>query len=42
MSYTWDPVKAANNLKKHGIGFADAVGVLEDELALVRADVADY
>lgn len=42
MSYIWDPVKAANNLKKHGIGFADAVGVLEDELALVREDVVDY
>ena len=42
VSYVWDPDKAANNLKKHGVEFADAVGVLEDELALVREDVADY
>jgi len=42
MSYVWDPDKAANNLKKHGVEFADAVGVLEDELALVREDIADY
>ena len=42
MSYVWDPDKATNNLKKHGVEFADAVGVLEDELALVREDVADY
>ena len=34
MSYQWDSEKAASNLKKHGIDFADAVGVLEDEWAL--------
>jgi uncharacterized DUF497 family protein len=34
MSYQWDPNKAAINLEKHGIDFADAVGVLEDEWAL--------
>lgn len=34
MNYQWDPKKAASNLKKHGIDFADAVGVLEDEWAL--------
>lgn len=42
MSYVWHPDKAANNLKKHGVEFADAVGVLEDELALLREDVAAY
>lgn len=30
----WDPDKAAGNLRKHGIDFADAVTVLSDELAL--------
>jgi len=34
MSYQWDPKKAASNLKKHGIDFADAVGVFEDDWAM--------
>ena len=34
MDYQWNPEKAASNLGKHGIDFADAVGVLEDEWAL--------
>lgn len=34
MSYQWDPRKAASNLEKHGMDFADAVGVFEDEWAL--------
>ncbi len=42
VSYVWDPDKTANNLRKHGVEFADAVGVLEDERALMREDVADY
>jgi len=42
MNYIWDPDKAASNLKKHGVEFADAVGVLEDELALVHEDADDY
>ena len=40
MSYEWDPQKAAINLRKHGIDFADAVNALEDELALTLED--DY
>jgi uncharacterized protein len=32
--YQWDPQKAASNLEKHGVDFADAVGVLEDLFAL--------
>ena|ERR1051325_3761895 len=32
--YEWDPKKAASNLRKHKIDFADAVAVLEDEYAL--------
>ncbi len=34
MDYQWDPEKADLNNKKHGIDFADAVGVFEDEWAL--------
>ena len=29
----WDPRKAAANLKKHGVDFADAATVLHDEQA---------
>ena len=32
--YEWDPRKAADNLRKHGVDFADAVVALEDPLAL--------
>jgi uncharacterized DUF497 family protein len=34
MSYQWDSQKAAANWEKHGVDFADAVGVFEDEWAL--------
>jgi uncharacterized DUF497 family protein len=34
MEYQWDKNKAKLNLKKHGIDFADAVGIFEDEWAL--------
>jgi uncharacterized DUF497 family protein len=34
----WDSSKAASNLEKHGIDFADAATVLEDDLALTRED----
>ena len=34
MDYQWDPEKAELNFKKHGIDFADAVGVFEDEWTL--------
>ncbi len=34
MSFQWDADKAWANLEKHGVDFADAVGVLEDEWAL--------
>jgi uncharacterized DUF497 family protein len=37
---TWDPDKAASNLKKHGVDFADAATVLTDELALTVSDKA--
>jgi hypothetical protein len=38
MEYQWDPEKAASNLEKHGVDFADAVGVFEDEWALTVKD----
>ena len=34
MDYQWDPAKADLNWKKHGVDFADAVGVFEDDWAL--------
>ncbi len=34
MQYDWDPGKASENLRKHGVDFADAVIALEDENAL--------
>jgi uncharacterized DUF497 family protein len=38
MEYQWDRAKAARNLKKHGVAFADAALALEDPLALTMAD----
>ncbi len=38
MDYEWDEAKAVSNLAKHGIRFADVVGVFEDDLAISRED----
>ena len=38
VSYEWDTKKAAINLRKHGVDFADAISALEDELALTLDD----
>lgn len=38
MSYEWDPAKARTNAAKHGIHFADAATVLEDDQALTMQD----
>ncbi|MDO8477186.1 MAG: BrnT family toxin [Candidatus Rokubacteria bacterium] len=38
MRFEWDPRKADANLRAHGIGFAEAVTVLEDSFALTRED----
>ena len=38
MEFQWDPQKALTNLKKHGIDFADAVGVFEDPMAITIPD----
>jgi uncharacterized DUF497 family protein len=34
-----DPAKAAANLKKHGVSFADAEGVLFDPFAITIEDI---
>ncbi len=36
--FEWDPSKAASNLRKHGIGFAEACTVFEDDEALLMPD----
>ena len=38
MSYQWNPDKANSNRIKHGINFADAVIVFEDDLAITIED----
>lgn len=39
MRFDWDPAKAKANLLDHGVSFAEAVTVLEDEFALTREDL---
>ena len=42
VQFEWDSEKAISNLKKHGVDFADAVTVLEDERAItIPNDYAD-
>ena len=38
MDFQFDPAKAAGNLRKHGVSFADAEGVFMDPLSLHRID----
>lgn len=38
MRFEWDPRKAAANLRRHKVSFAEAVTVLEDEFGLTRED----
>ena len=38
VEYEWDAAKAAANLRKHGVDFADAASVLSDPLAATRDD----
>jgi len=38
VQYVWDPTKNRANIAKHGIDFADAVAVFEDDLALTSPD----
>jgi hypothetical protein len=30
MDYQWDPAKAKDNVRKHGVEFADAIAVFDD------------
>jgi uncharacterized DUF497 family protein len=39
MQYQWDREKAERNYRKHGVRFADAVSVFEDDLALTIEDM---
>jgi uncharacterized DUF497 family protein len=39
-SFTWDPDKAASNLKDHKVSFPDAATAFMDPLGLFLADVA--
>ena len=38
MDYEWAAQKAVSNARKHGIEFADAVGVFSDPLAITIKD----
>jgi uncharacterized protein len=38
MRYEWNPVKARANVDVHGVDFAEAITVLEDDFALTRED----
>ena len=42
MEFEWDEQKAAANLKRHGVDFADAALVLYDDLALTTHDPGNY
>jgi hypothetical protein len=39
MNYQWDPAKAQANVKKHGVEFADAVGIFDDPDAITIEDL---
>jgi hypothetical protein len=38
--FEWDPAKAAQNVRKHGVRFEEAVTAFDDPFALVRFDDA--
>ena len=38
LSFEWDPTKAAQNLRKHGVSFEEAVSVFSDERARLIDD----
>ena len=38
MNYEWDPNKARQNIRNHGIDFFDAIPVLEDPVRLEEID----
>ena len=40
LEFTWDPAKAASNVTKHGVAFAQGATVFADALALTVFDAA--
>lgn len=40
MDYEWDERTASLNLRKHGVDFADAIGVFDDETAVTVPDTS--
>lgn len=38
LQFTWDPQKAASNLRKHGVGFPEAATAFADPLSLTIPD----
>ena len=38
LQFTWNPQKAAANLRKHGVGFPEAATAFADPLSLTIAD----
>lgn len=38
LEFEWDPNKAASNLRKHGVRFAQAMTVFEDDVMLTMPD----
>jgi uncharacterized DUF497 family protein len=38
LEFEWDPKKAEQNLRKHGVEFVDAVIVLDDDRAITLVD----
>ncbi|MDZ4855383.1 MAG: BrnT family toxin [Nitrospirota bacterium] len=38
MKFSWDPKKAAANLKKHGVSFEEASTVFHDTLSITGSD----
>jgi len=39
MNFEWDENKRQSNLSKHGVDFADAVGVFYDDMSLTQNDL---
>ena len=38
MTFTWDPQKAEENVRKHGVGFREAATVFDDPLSTTFPD----
>jgi hypothetical protein len=41
LEFEWDPSKARSNLRKHGVGFVEAMTVFGDRFGRMRPDRAD-